>query len=60
MFNVRIRFREDSPIYGGKVVIFENITEIHYNYENSGRIAFECEDTGYTYDIENILEFETF
>ena len=56
---VRVTFKKESPVYPGKEEIFENVTEIHYNYNNSGRIAFECEDTGYTYQIEWITEFET-
>lgn len=60
LFNVRIQFKEESPVYPGKEETFEKVVEIHYNYNNSGRLAIECEDTGYAYKVDWILEFETF
>lgn len=55
---VIIKFKSNS-IYQGKTEIFENVVEIHYNYNNTGKIAIECQDTGFTYNICDIVEFET-
>lgn len=54
---VRVKFKPFSKF--NKEEIFEDVVEVHYNYNNSGRIAIECEDTGYTYDLKEIEEFET-
>lgn len=42
-------------------VVLRNVHEIHYNYNNSGRIAFESNihGTGILYDISQVMEFET-
>jgi len=56
---VRIKFNPDSPFKAGEEEILENLIEIHFNYNNSGKIAFEQEDTGCTYEINWIKEFET-
>lgn len=61
--DVKIYFNDDSP-YGQSSDTLKNITEIHYNYSpdiwNEPRIAFESdiEQTGYTYQIKHIREFE--
>jgi len=59
--NVKVKFKPNSKFNNCNYPeIFENVTEVHYNYNNSGRIAIELEDTGYTYDIDEIKEFETY
>jgi len=59
---VKIKFSEKSMFFraGYAWETLENITEIHFNYDNSGRIAFESDSygTGYTYAIAEIAEFE--
>ena len=62
---VRVKFNANSP-FGDKQEIFENITEVHYNYKQMGigketnRVAFESDihGTGTTQPIEEIQEFE--
>ena len=58
---VRVVFKD------GKTEVFENVTEIHYNYESTiakitgeRRIALESDidSTGSTHLIDNIEEFE--
>ncbi len=60
---VKIKFSEDSLFFkdGTKEEIYTNITEIHFNYDGLGRIAFESDIdvTGNTFDIADIKEFET-
>jgi hypothetical protein len=58
-----------SGIFGGlnhDTAILRNITEIHYNYNSyfhitDNRIAFESDlhHTGITYNLSDLLEFET-
>jgi len=55
---VDIKFKEDSPFKPGETEHLENVVEVHFNYNNEGRIAFEQEDTGCTYQISWIKEFE--
>jgi len=55
---VNIQFNSNSPFRPGEKEILENVIEIHFNYNNEGRIAFEQEDTGCTYPINFIKEFE--
>ena len=55
---VDIKFKEDSPFKPGETEHLENVVEVHFNYNNEGRIAFEQEDTGCTYPISFIKEFE--
>lgn len=57
---VFIKFVQNSLHYenGIKQENFEDVQEIHYNYNKSNRIAIECADTGYTYDINDITEIE--
>lgn len=62
---VTIKFAKDSPFCqnGVGAQIFRNVTEIHYKYPNSAFqcVAFESDihDTGITYRLVNIGEFET-
>jgi len=45
---------------GTQQLTLNNISEIHYNYDARKRIAFESDldSTGYTYDLNDIIEFE--
>lgn len=62
MKTVKIKFSETSPYFksGTKEETLENITEVHYNYDRNGRIAFgsDVDGTGYTYALADIAEFE--
>lgn len=42
-------------------VSYHNVTEIHFNYDYSGRVAFESDihGTGITWDIFRVKEFTT-
>lgn len=57
---VFIKFVPNSLYYrqGVKTEQHENVKEVHYNYTESNRIAVECADTGYTYNINDIAEIE--
>lgn len=57
---VFIKFALNSLYYknGTKQENFEDVQEFHYNYAESNRLAIECADTGYTYDINDITEIE--
>lgn len=57
---VKIKFNKNSEYFkhGDKTEIIDDIIEIHYNFNSSGRIAFECKYTGGTYLIKDIEEFE--
>ena len=64
MFNVKVKFKEDSSFYqaGCKEQTYRNITEIHYNYPPfGGRIALESgiDSAGSTIEIDWIEELET-
>ncbi len=40
-------------------IIIRNVTEIHFGYApRHNSVAFESDDTGCTYRIDKILEFE--
>lgn len=67
-FNVRIKFQQNSIYWSWthQETTLHNVTEIHFNYDNGGhkytnRVAFESNihGTGNTYDISDILEFES-
>ena len=55
---VHIKFNNDSPFKPGEEEILENVVEVHFNYNNEGKIAFEQENTGCVYPISFIKEFE--
>lgn len=55
---VYIIFHDNSPFKAGEEMILENVIEVYFNYNNEGRIAFEQEDSGCTYPISFIKEFE--
>lgn len=57
---VIIKFKNDSKFAqcGATKENFEDVQEIHYNYNGSKAIAFECEGTGYVYDFTDIKEME--
>jgi len=55
---VDIKFKQDSPFKAGQEEHFKDVKEVHFNYNGSGRVAFESEDTGCTYDINWLEEFE--
>jgi hypothetical protein len=59
MKKVRVTFKPES-FFINKIHTYENVIEVHYNYDNSGKIAIECENTGYVLPINQIQEFETF
>lgn len=55
---------EIASRFSGQTVTLRNVTEIHYNYPSASpgsRVAFESDihGTGITYDVDDILEFET-
>lgn len=52
---VIIKFKRSSP-YGRRQSTYRNVTEIHKNYNNSGKIAFESDihTTGITQEIKHI------
>ena len=52
----KIKFSHNAQKHYGEAVNFDTIREIHYNYDKSNKIAIECEDTGYTYNISDIDE----
>ena len=54
-FNIKIKLKD------GTEEVLHNITEIHYNYGGTKRIAFESDifATGITIEIKDIGEFET-
>lgn len=54
-FKVTLVFKENS-IYEKKQETFNNITEVHSNYANSGRVAIESDihRTGFTYKIKDV------
>jgi hypothetical protein len=63
---VVVRFTENSK-YGANGVdlkeTFEDVIEVHYNYPSplkTRSVAIEMEDTGYTYALDDIAEFEVF
>lgn len=60
MFTVNIKFKQGSTHYrhGRREDTLTDIVEIHFNYDNHGRIAFEREHSGETIDISDIYEFE--
>lgn len=55
-----IKFTQNSLYYrnGIKQEQHEDVQEFHYNYAESNRLAIECHDTGYTYNINDIVEIE--
>jgi hypothetical protein len=54
---IDIKFNSKTP-FNIKDEHFENVKEIHFNYNNEGKIAIELEDTGFVYSIDWIIEFE--
>ncbi len=60
--NCKVKFSEESPYFrrGVKEDVIVDVTEIHFNYDGRGRIAFEQDSlgTGRTFDLKEIKEFE--
>jgi len=62
-FKVKIKFSPEG-IFGATTQINRNVTEIHYNYNDSSgipiKVAFESDihRTGLTYYMTDIKEFE--
>ena len=57
---VFVKFAQNSLYYrnGIKQENFKDVQEVHYNYTESNRLAIECVDTGYNYNINDIAEIE--
>ncbi|HHX67456.1 MAG TPA: hypothetical protein GX708_05290 [Gallicola sp.] len=61
---VLVKFALNSSYYqnGIKQETFKNVQEVHYNYTDiftgSNRLAIECADTSYIYNINDIAEIE--
>lgn len=58
--NVRVVHKDKNAPKGEKQVTYNNVTEIHYNYDRQGKIALESNVhlTGCTIYLEEVLEFE--
>ena len=62
MFGIKVKLTH--TLTGRKETeILRNVTEIHYRYPfDKNRVAFESDihETGITYHIDKVVEFETF
>jgi hypothetical protein len=58
---VELKFFASSPFAANgvdPVEVFEDVKEVHYNYNGRGMVAIELETTGYTYPLKYVEEFE--
>jgi len=58
---IKIIFSENSIYYkkGIKFQNYEGIINVSYNFDNSKRVEFNSNDTGYIFNISDIKEFYT-